>query len=101
MTESKDWIDLLERRERAAEARDALLAQQAVAPEEVHLGRAITRARKISGLSLEELAEKIGTTSTTLRQLERSESSGHSLNLLKRVAEALSMQLNVGFQTYS
>lgn len=101
MSESKDWIDLLERRERAADAREALFVQQPGTPEVSHLGRAIAQARKAAGLTGEQLADRIGVSETTLRRLEGSEREGHSLRLLQRIAESLQMHLDVDFKPRS
>lgn len=96
MTDTRDWIDLLERRERAAEAREALDLQ--TKEEGTHLGLALTQARRASGLSIEELAQRTKTSPHLLRRLEESASEGHSLALLRRVAKSLQVDLHVGFQ---
>lgn len=98
MSESRDWIDLLERRERAAEAREALFVEQPGPSEGPDLGRAIAQARKDAGLSWEDLAERVGVSEKTLRRLEGAKREGHSLRLLQRIAEALQLHLDVGFK---
>lgn len=94
MTDTRDWIDLLERRERAAEAREALGLQAG----ETHLGRAIASARRRAGLDVEELAERAGTSPNLLRRLEESAIDGHALHLLLRIAEVLGANLRLGFE---
>jgi transcriptional regulator with XRE-family HTH domain len=96
MTDTRDWIDLLERRERAAEAREALNLE---ADEQgTDLGLALAQARRAVGVSVEELARRSGTSPGLLRRLEESVSEGHSLPLLLKVANALEMDLHVAFQ---
>lgn len=94
MTDTRDWIDLLERRERAAEARDALGMQAG----ETHLGRAIADARRGAGLDVEELAHLAGTSPNFLRRLEASAVELHALDLLLRIADVLGADLRLGFE---
>jgi len=96
MTDTRDWIDLLERRERAAEARAALPME--VEEQDTDLGLALAQARRAAGLSLEELARRTGTSSTLLRRLEESPREGHSLDLLFTLADTLGMDMQVAFQ---
>ncbi len=101
MTDTRDWIDLLERRERVAEARDVLRATDAspggLPLEGSHLGRAIAHARREAGLGVDELARRLDCSSETLKRLEDSPFEAHSLEMLRRVAEALGARIHLEF----
>ena len=51
--------------------------------------------RKDAGLTQKELAELIGTTQSAISRLEDADYDGHSLSMLRRVAEALKQKLTV------
>jgi predicted transcriptional regulator len=53
--------------------------------------------RTKAGLSQRELAKKIGTTASVICRLEDSDYDGHSLSLLKRIAEALDKRVEIRF----
>lgn len=99
MTETRDWIDVLERREREAEARQALgpSPRREVRGERPHIGEALARARRAAGLSCYQLALRVGTSPALLERLEESAAEGHSLDLLLEVAEALEVDLHLEF----
>lgn len=98
MPMTQDWIDLLERREREAEARDALAVHS---PARAHLGRAISRARHAAGMTIEDLSRVCGLSPEDLRALESEASEGHCLDHLQAIADGLELQLTVGFQQRS
>ena len=54
-------------------------------------------ARKEAGLTQEGLAELVGTTQSVISQLESSEYEGHSLGMLRRIAEALGKRIDISF----
>jgi ribosome-binding protein aMBF1 (putative translation factor) len=58
----------------------------------------IYEARSDAGLTQKELAEMVGTHQSVIARLEDADYSGHSLNMLARIAAALGRQLAVGFQ---
>ena len=58
----------------------------------------IVRLREAAGLSQRELAERIGTTQQQICRLESASYEGHSLRMLRRVAEALKAQVRVVFE---
>ncbi len=94
MTDTRDWIDLLERREREAEAHETLAHSK---NSETHVGQAVVRARRSVGLTADQLAQRVDTCPRALRGLEESADEGHSVPLLQRIAKALDMDLRVGF----
>ena len=55
----------------------------------------IAALRKQAGLTQKELAQKVGTTQQQICRLESPSYEGHSLSLLRRVAEALNAQVRV------
>ena len=55
----------------------------------------IYRARKAAGITQTELAERIGTTQSVVSQLENSDYEGHSLSMLRRIASALHMRVEM------
>lgn len=51
--------------------------------------------RKDSGLSQKELAKRVGTSQQQISRLESPSYEGHSLNMLRRVAEVLGATIHV------
>jgi ribosome-binding protein aMBF1 (putative translation factor) len=107
MTDSRDWIDLLERREHQAEA-DALVARSSFSPglaagsakdlgSAMDLGPTLAAARRAAGLSRDDLALRLGSDAATLARLESPGAEEHSLPMLRRLADALGMELRIGF----
>jgi transcriptional regulator with XRE-family HTH domain len=58
----------------------------------------ITALRKESGLSQKELAQRVGTSQQQISRLESPSYEGHSLSMLRRVAEVLGATVNVKIQ---
>jgi len=52
-------------------------------------------AREDSGLSQAELAKRVGTSQQQISRLESSNYEGHSLRMLRRVAEVLGAEVKV------
>jgi transcriptional regulator with XRE-family HTH domain len=78
--ELKD-ADFAERFKRAGEAWDVALQLAAL--------------RKESGLSQKELAKRVGTSQQQISRLESPSYEGHSLSMLRRVAEVLGATIHV------
>lgn len=53
--------------------------------------------RTKAGLSQRQLAKKVGTTASTICRLEDADYDGHSLYMLKRIAEALNKRIEIRF----
>ncbi len=53
--------------------------------------------RTKAGLSQRELAKRIGTSAANICRLENSDYQGHSLPMLRRIAGALEMRVDVRF----
>lgn len=73
-------------------AREASLEQERT---HAKVARQIFELRTRAGLSQKELAEKIQTTQSVISRLEDADYEGHSLSMLRRVAEALGASLGV------
>lgn len=76
--------DFVERFERAGEAWEVALQ--------------IAALREQAGLSQKDLARKVGTTQQQISRLESPSYEGHSLSMLRRVAQALGASVQVQFQ---
>jgi ribosome-binding protein aMBF1 (putative translation factor) len=53
--------------------------------------------RTKAGLSQRELAKRIGTSAANICRLENADYEGHSLSMLRRIATALEMRVDVRF----
>jgi transcriptional regulator with XRE-family HTH domain len=58
----------------------------------------LAELRKKSGLSQKELANRVGTSQQQISRLESPSYEGHSLNMIRRVAEALGATVRVQIQ---
>lgn len=58
----------------------------------------IHEARKQAGLTQKELAERIKTKQSVISRLENADYNGHTLVMLKKIADALDMNLEVSFE---
>ncbi len=58
---------------------------------------AIYELRTKAGLSQRELAKRIGTSAANICRLENADYEGHSLSMLRRIAAALEMRVDVRF----
>jgi transcriptional regulator with XRE-family HTH domain len=76
--------DFVERFRKAGEAWDVALK--------------LASLRKASGLSQKELAKRVGTSQQQISRLESPSYEGHSLSMLRRVAEVLGATLHVEIQ---
>ena len=63
--------------------------------EDYRVAQMIYDARSASGVTQAELAEAIGTTQSVISQLEDAEYEGHSLSMLRRIAEALDRRIEI------
>ncbi len=55
----------------------------------------IYELRKSRGLTQRDLASRLGTTQSVIARLEDADYEGHSLRMLRRIAEALGARLSV------
>ena len=75
---------------------DAELCEQ-IAQESVHaqVARMIYDARTLAGLTQAELAKLIGAQQPTIARLEDGDYEGHSLRMLRKIADALESRIEM------
>ena len=61
------------------------------------VARMIYEARTAAGLTQAQLADLVDTQQSTIARLEDADYEGHSLSMLRRIAEALNQTLEVRF----
>lgn len=61
------------------------------------LARQIFELRTRAGLSQRQLAARVGTSASAICRLEDADYEGHSLPVLKRIAEALGRRVEIRF----
>lgn len=61
------------------------------------VAQAIYDVRTESGLTQSQLAERIGSTQPVISQLEDADYDGHSLSMLRRIADALNQRVEIRF----
>ena len=65
--------------------------------QQIEIAEMIHQARTNAGLSQSDLADKIGTTASVICRLENADYEGHSLTMLRRIADALGQRVEVRF----
>jgi ribosome-binding protein aMBF1 (putative translation factor) len=63
--------------------------------EQLEISHWVLLMRREAGLSQKELAERVGTTQSVISRLEDAEYSGHSLEMLNRIAAALGKRIEL------
>src|SRR5437868_126922 len=63
----------------------------------LEIGVVINRLRTEAGLTMRELAERVGTQPSAIARLERADYEGHSLGMLRKIAAALGRRVEVRF----
>lgn len=61
------------------------------------IARKIYALRTAAGLTQQELARRVGTSKSAICRLEDTDYEGHSLTMLKRIAEALDKRVEIRF----
>ncbi len=61
------------------------------------VAQAIYDVRTEAGLTQSQLAERIGSTQPVISQLEDADYDGHSLSMLRRIADALNQRIEIRF----
>jgi len=61
------------------------------------IARKIYELRKKAGFSQRQLARRLGTSASAICRLEDADYEGHSLTMLKRIAEALDKRVEIRF----
>jgi DNA-binding XRE family transcriptional regulator len=96
---TSDAIEIIHRR--YYESHPDRVAGLAEAEANDTVARKIYQIRKRAGLTQQELAKLIGTTTSVISRLEDADYAGHSLTMLKRIAEALDKRIEVRFVSVS
>jgi len=73
------------------------LAQLEEARAEDDLARRIYELREQAGLTQARLAKMVGTSESVISRLEDSDYEGHSLTMLRRIAEAVNKRVEIRF----
>lgn len=73
--------------------------REVIAEERVNaqVARMIYETRTAAGLTQKQLADMLGTQQSAIARLEDADYEGHSLGMLRRIAEALNQTLEVRF----
>ena len=91
--ETTDAIEILDRLYvRGDPEMQAMLEEERINAE---IARKIYDLREKAGLTQRELAKRIGTTASVICRLEDADYEGHSLSMLRRIAEALNHRLEI------
>jgi ribosome-binding protein aMBF1 (putative translation factor) len=61
----------------------------------IQVARILYEARTQAGLTQAQLAERVGTTQPVIARLEDADYEGHSLTMLRRIAEALGRRVEL------
>jgi len=61
------------------------------------IARTLYELRTKAHLAQEELAKRVGTTASVISRLEDARYTGHSLSMLRRIATALNLSLQIRF----
>jgi ribosome-binding protein aMBF1 (putative translation factor) len=73
------------------------IAEYEQAAADVDIARAIYDMRAQAGVTQRQLAKKVGTTASVICRLEDADYEGHSLAMLRRIAEALGKRIEIRF----
>ncbi len=92
---TSDAVEILHRRYYGG--RPSRIAELAEARAEDELSRRLYELREKAGLTQERLAKLVGTTPSVISRLEDSDYEGHSLTMLKRIADALDKRVEIRF----
>jgi ribosome-binding protein aMBF1 (putative translation factor) len=92
MAKTSDAVEILKRKTGIDPETDPEMLRIA---EEFQVAQMIYDARHAAGMTQQELAEAIGTTQSVISQLESADYEGHSLSMLRRIADALHLKLRL------
>jgi DNA-binding XRE family transcriptional regulator len=90
-----DAIEIIHRR--YYEGRPDRIAALAEAEANDTVARKISALRKRAGLTQQQLAKLLGTTTSVISRLESADYQGHSLAMLRRIANALNKRVELRF----
>jgi len=90
-----DAIEIIHRRH--YEGHPQRMAELAEAKANDTVARRIDALRKRAGLTQQQLAKLVGTTTSVISRLENADYEGHSLAMLRRIATALNKRVELRF----
>jgi DNA-binding XRE family transcriptional regulator len=90
-----DAVEIIHRR--YYEGRPQRVAELAEAEANDTVARKIYALRKRAGLTQQRLAKLVGTTTSVICRLEDADYQGHSLAMLRRIADALNKRVELRF----
>ena len=90
-----DALEIVHRR--YYEGRPERQKELAAARQNAVIARELYKLRSEACLTQRELAERTGTTTSVISRLENADYEGHSLTMLRRVANAFGMDVEVHF----
>src|ERR1051326_2341590 len=90
-----DAVEILHRR--YFEGKPEMLALLEEARVDDEIARKIYTLRTEAGLTQRELAKLVGTSASAICRLEDADYEGHSMAMLKRIAEALNKRVEIRF----
>lgn len=90
-----DAVEIMHRR--YFEGKPEMLAMLEEARVEDEIARKIYALRTKAGLTQRELAKMVGTSASAICRLEDADYEGHSMAMLKRIAEALNKRVEIRF----
>ena len=92
---TSDALEIIHRRH--YEGRPQRIAELAEAEANDTVARKIYALRKRAGLTQQQLAKLVGTTTSAICRLEDADYQGHSLAMLRRIADALNKRVELRF----
>jgi ribosome-binding protein aMBF1 (putative translation factor) len=92
MAKTTDAVEILKRKTGIDPETDPEMLEIA---EDYRIAQIIYDARTTAGLTQKQLADAIGTTQSVISQLEDADYEGHSFSMLRRIAQALKMEVEV------
>jgi ribosome-binding protein aMBF1 (putative translation factor) len=93
--ETSDAIEILHRRYYQGKPERIVQLEKARAEDE--LARKVYELREQAGLTQARLAKMVGTTESVISRLEHSDYTGHSLSMLRRIADAVGKRVEIRF----
>lgn len=92
MAKTNDALKILKRMTSEDSEMEEMIEEASLNAE---LAQLIYHARTQAGLTQQQLADRIGTKQSVIARLEDAEYEGHSLSMLKRIAQALNQRLEI------
>ncbi len=95
MRTTSDAIEIIEHEFVRGDPKRRAAIEQAY--EDALVGQLIYDARTAAGLTQAQLAKLVGTDQSVISRLEHADYDGHSMSMLRRIAEALGKRVEIRF----